>query len=60
MAYSSIKQGSKDTPHVAELVVNSEADMSTVPTHYAPGSTCIVIESSNVYMLNLDKIWVLL
>lgn len=60
MAYSSIKQGSKDAPYIAELVVNSEADIDTIPTHYAPGSTCIVIESSNVYMLNLDKEWKLL
>lgn len=51
------KTGMKDTPGVVELVVDNDADVLTLPTHYAPGSTCIVVATSSVYMLNNQKVW---
>lgn len=58
MAYSSIKQGAKEAPHVVEYVADTEADVANLPTHVAAGSTCIVIEGTQVYMLNNEKTWV--
>lgn len=58
--FSQTQTGSKITPGLVELVIDKESDLTSVPTHYAPGSVCIVIESSNVYMLNNEKEWKLL
>ncbi len=57
MAFSSVKQGAKEAPYVGEYIADTEADIANLPTHVAPGSTCIVIESSNVYMLDNTKTW---
>lgn len=35
-----------------EFVVDTVADVANVPTNYAPGSTCIVLEDSSVYILS--------
>lgn len=59
--FTVIRTADKSTPYVVELVVDKEADVANVPVNtYLPGSTCIVIESSNVYMLNNEKEWKLL
>lgn len=58
--FSQIQTGTKITPGLVELVVDTKNDLISVPNHYAPGSTCIVIEDSDVYMLNHEKIWTLL
>lgn len=49
----------KDTtaPSVVELVADTDADVAFLPTHYAAGSTCIIVASSSVYMLNNNKEW---
>lgn len=43
--------------YVMELVADVEADVETITIDCAPGSTCFVIETSNVYMLGNDKKW---
>lgn len=57
MAFSSTKQGAIQAPYVVEYVADKESDIKNLPTHVAPGSTCIVVESSSVYMLNNNKEW---
>lgn len=53
MAYSITGQAGVTTYGVMEYVVNTEADVATVPTDDASGSTIAVIETGNVYMLTV-------
>ena len=55
--YSQIKTGEKTTPNTVELVADSAADIEKLPTHYAPGSTCLVVDGSVVYVLSPSKEW---
>ncbi len=55
--YSIIKENNEEKYGVIQYVVDTEADISELPTTALPGSTCIVIETSNVYMLNNKKQW---
>lgn len=57
--YSVIKQNDNISAYVTEFIVDTEADIATLPTKDVfPGSTCIVAETSNVYILNSKKEWV--
>lgn len=48
-------------PYVTEFVVNTKKDIEEINIEtISPGSTCIVINDSSVYMLNTDKEWKLL
>lgn len=60
MRYSITQTGAKISPNVVNLVVDTDADIGSLPTHFSPGSSCIVTGSSNVYMLNNAKTWVIL
>lgn len=60
MAYSQVRSSDKSDKGVVELIADTEADINILPTYYTPGSTCIVVESSNVYMLNNQKVWKML
>lgn len=42
---------------VVKLVVDTEADLATLPTHYTPGSRAIVLENAKIYMLSNEKKW---
>lgn len=56
---SIIKQNDNISAYVTEFVADTEADIEKLPTHaVAPGSTCIVAETSNVYILNTKHEWV--
>lgn len=56
-----MKQADKTEPYVVELVADNPEDIDTIPTdNYAPGSTCIITSNSTVYMLNAQRVWVLL
>lgn len=55
--FNIIKQGERSTAYVTEYVADTETDIVNLPTNSAPGSTCLVIETSNVYMLNNKKEW---
>lgn len=54
------QQNDKIGVYVNEYVADTEADVQNLPTDVYPGSACIVIETSNVYMLNNNKEWKLL
>lgn len=58
--FSATKTGDKQAPYVVELVADSDDDIADLPTYYAPGSTCIVVSSSSVYILNNDNEWKML
>jgi hypothetical protein len=64
MAYSITSQSGQTTYQVTEYVVNTEADVASVPTDVASGSTILVIETGQVYMLSVmedgTKQWELL
>ena len=55
MAYSISSQSGTTIYEVIEYVVNTEADVATVPTTAASGSTIFVIATSNVYMLTVEQ-----
>ena len=55
-----ISQGDTTTYEVISLVADTEIDIATITAEYPdakPGSTCFVIETSSVYMLNNNKEW---
>jgi hypothetical protein len=55
--FNIIKQGDHASAYVTEFVADEEADVTNLPTTVAPGSSCIVIETSDVYMFNNKKEW---
>lgn len=55
---SIIKNGEDVLYDVMELACDTEADIATASTSYRPGSTLFVISTSDVYMLNSEKVWV--
>lgn len=57
LMFNIVKQSDHATAYVTEFVADTEADVANLPTTVAPGSTCIVIDTSNVYMLNNKKEW---
>lgn len=52
-----IKQANKVAAYLTEFIADKEADIQQLPTHIAPGSKCIVIESGNTYYLNCSHQW---
>ncbi|MCM1217314.1 MAG: hypothetical protein NC548_22685 [Lachnospiraceae bacterium] len=53
-----VTQGDRTQPYVSELVADDETDLKTINTaSLQPGSTCFVIASSSVYMLNSKREW---
>lgn len=58
MAYSQVRSSDKSDKGVVELVADEFNDITTLPTYYTPGSTCIVVASSQVFMLNNQQQWV--
>ncbi len=57
MAYSSYQNSDNIVPYYAALVADTNADVDELPTDFAPGSTCLVIEDSSLWILGNDKIW---
>lgn len=57
-----IGQGDKTTTYLMSYVADKEADITAEKPsdNIAIGSTCLVIETSNVYMLGSDRQWHLL
>ncbi len=55
---SVIKQNDNVSAYVTEFVADTEADIATLPTDVFPGSTCIVAETANVYILNSKREWI--
>ena len=59
MAYNIISQGNNKTAYLKEFVVDTESGISKLPTFpkTAIGSNCLVIETSDVYILGNDNKW---
>ena len=55
--YTIIQQGDTVQNYILEVACDSRTDVTNLPTNWASGSTCIVIEDSSVWMLGNDKIW---
>lgn len=56
--YSYIMQGEDITYNVVELTADTRDDVNALPTSCAPGSTCLIIEDSSVWMMNSKKQWI--
>lgn len=59
MSYSITKQGNNVTAYLKEFIVDMQSDIDTLPTFpkCAIGSSCLVLETSDVYMLGNDNQW---
>lgn len=59
MSYSIIKQSGQTTAYLKEFVVDTTAEIASLPTfpNCAIGSNCLVLSSSEVYMLGNDNLW---
>ena len=55
--YSIKQQGDTVQSYVIEAVADTRADNARLPTTWAVGSTCLVIEDSSVWILGNDLIW---
>ena len=56
-----IKKNDNISAYVTEFVADTEDDIKDLPTDISkvfPGSTCIVVATSDVYMLNNNQEWV--
>lgn len=53
-----MKDAGKVTYGLKEYVVDTAAEVDLLPTDCAMGSTCFVIATSEVYILNGEKVWV--
>ena len=56
--FSVTKNSDTTQPYIVEITADTEADVAKLPTHYTPGSTCLVIAESKVYILNHNHEWV--
>lgn len=57
MAYSSYQNSDNIVPYYVALVADYLSDVETLPTEVAPGSTCLVIEDSSLWILGNDEVW---
>lgn len=63
MAVRIMKQNNEIQQYVIEFVVDKEEDIKDLPTDPSvvyPGSAAVVCETSDVWMLNNEYVWVLL
>lgn len=51
------RENGKEQYKLTEFTADSEEDIKNLPTNVLVGSYCIVIETSEVYMLNSKKEW---
>ena len=57
MSYSIIQQGDTVQTYIKQVVCDTVVEVQELPTDWASGSTCIVIEDSSLWMLGNDKQW---
>lgn len=57
MAYSSYQNSDNIVPYYVALIADTEEDIPNLPTDYAPGSTCLVVENSSLWILGNDSTW---
>ena len=54
------KQDGETLYGVKEYILDSPEDITSLPINVRPGSTALVISTSDIYMLNGNKQWVLM
>lgn len=57
---SIMKQGDETNYSLSEFIVDAPSDVSSLPIDVVPGSTCLVIDTSDVYIMGNNKEWKLL
>lgn len=57
MAYTAYQNSDNIVPYYQDIVADSLSDINTLPTDSAPGSTCLVLEDSSVWVLGSDRVW---
>ena len=58
MAFYLKQQSNKNDYNYKEFIVDTDADIADLPTKgVAPGSNCLVVETSDVYILGNDNEW---
>ena len=57
---SMMKENDKSKYGIAEYVADTFEDIKKLPKTCTPGSVCLVINTSDVYMLNNKKEWKML
>ena len=59
MAYNIIAQGNNKTTYLKEFIVDTESEITELPTFpkTAIRSNCLVIETSDIYILGNDNEW---
>lgn len=57
MSYEVIKNSDNTQPYVVEIVLDTRAELTDLPTNFGIGSDCIVLEDSSVHMLGNDRTW---
>ena len=56
--YFITKQSDKTTQYVNELIADTVDDLQNINVNtMRPGTTCLVIEPTSVYILNTEKQW---
>lgn len=58
--YSLISNRGKVTYNIQKFIVDLKSDLADLPIDGAPGSKALVIETGDIYILNNEKVWVLL
>lgn len=51
------RQGNHSTAYVTEYVADTAEDVAKLPIDSAPGSTCVIIDTGDVYILSNEKEW---
>ena len=57
--FSLYKQAGETLYGVKEFILDSAADVEKLPKDVRPGSTALVIPTSEIYILNSEKKWIL-
>jgi hypothetical protein len=57
MAYRIYKNSDVTSAYVKEYIADERTDIAELPVDDAPGSSCIVLKDSSVWMLGNDETW---
>jgi hypothetical protein len=57
MAYSYTSENGQVKKYAAEFLADKIVDIENLPTDVRPGSSCLCLENSSIYILNNEKTW---
>lgn len=55
--YRITTNGQNVASDIAEIIIDTVADLENVPTDFGSGSSLLCLEDSSVYVLGIDKEW---